>query len=301
MSIWESIYKYESTTIQNDNEYKDILDEIKKEYGYAVIEIWSNEYLEKLKNCNGYNFQKTNKNFDDLINEKMNVGDYSIWPLREELLKNENIFNFYYGNSEKSKAIEDEERSKIKNNYLNKKRKNSLVYCEENNASINLENYRKLFDEMQNKIKEYEKIIEKFKLMLLQKDKIIENEKKENYTLMEKLKELENSLIKNLKIRIIELENEIKLFRKHYNFSEGEKLIAIKFISSAQDINYSLISKNTEKFLKIEYILYEKYPKYTETVNYFLSKGNKINRNETLVQNNIKNNDIITVLINNID
>ena len=231
MSIWESIYKYESTTIQNDNEYKDILDEIKKEYGYAVIEIWSNEYLEKLKNCNGYNFQKTNKNFDDLINEKMNVGDYSIWPLREELLKNENIFNFYYGNSEKSKAIEDEERSKIKNNYLNKKRKNSLVYCEENNASINLENYRKLFDEMQNKIKAYEKIIEKFKLMLLQKDKIIENEKKENYTLMEKLKELENSLIKNLKIRIIELENEIKLFRKHYNFSEGEKLISIKFIS----------------------------------------------------------------------
>jgi len=301
MSIWESIYKYESTTIQNDNEYKDILDEIKKEYGYAVIEIWSNEYLEKLKNCNGYNFQKTNKNFDDLINEKMNVGDYSIWPLREELLKNENIFNFYYGNSEKSKAIEDEERSKIKNNYLNKKRKNSLVYCEENNASINLENYRKLFDEMQNKIKAYEKIIEKFKLMLLQKDKIIENEKKENYTLMEKLKELENSLIKNLKIRIIELENEIKLFRKHYNFSEGEKLIAIKFISNSQDINYSLISKNTEKFLKIEYILYEKYPKYTETVNYFLSKGNKINRNETLVQNNIKNNDIITVLINNLD
>ena len=37
-----------------------------------------------------------------------------------------------------------------------------------------------------------------------------------------------------------------------------------------------------------------------ETVNYFLSKGNKINRNQTLEQNNIKNNDIITLYINNL-
>ena len=118
---------------------------------------------------------------------------------------------------------------------------------------------------------------------------------------MEKLKELENVSIIYLKRRIIKLENEIKLFRKHYNFSEGEKLISIEFISSAQDINYSLISKNTEKFLKIEYILYEKYPKYMETVNYFLSGGNRVNRNKTLEQNNIKNNDIITLIMNNLD
>ena len=100
---------------------------------------------------------------------------------------------------------------------------------------------------------------------------------------------------------IIELENEIKLFRKYCNFSEGEKLISIKFISSEKDIDYSLIIKNTEIFLKIECMLYEKYPKYTETENYFVVGGNKINRGKTLKQNNIKNNDIITLIINNLD
>ena len=71
MSLWKSIYKYKSTTIQNDNEYKDIINEIKNKYGNSVIEIWSDEYLEKLKNCNGYYFQRVNKNFHDVINEKI--------------------------------------------------------------------------------------------------------------------------------------------------------------------------------------------------------------------------------------
>ena len=100
---------------------------------------------------------------------------------------------------------------------------------------------------------------------------------------------------------IIELENEIKLFKKYNNFSEGEKLISIKFISSEQDIDYSLITKNTEKFNKIENILYEKYPKYIETENFFVVGDNKINKHKTLEQNNINNNDIITLKINNID
>jgi len=100
---------------------------------------------------------------------------------------------------------------------------------------------------------------------------------------------------------IIELENEIKLFRKYNNFSEGEKLISIQIISAEQDIDYSLITKNTEKFSKIEDLLYEKYPKYVETENYFIVNGNKINRNKNLEANNIKNNDIITLIINNLD
>ena len=38
-----------------------------------------------------------------------------------------------------------------------------------------------------------------------------------------------------------------------------------------------------------------------ETVNYFLVGGNKINRSKTIEENNIKNNDIITLIINNLD
>ena len=46
-------------------------------------------------------------------------------------------------------------------------------------------------------------------------------------------------------------------------------------------------------------MIYEKYPKYRKTMNDFLVGENKINRNQTIEQNNIKNNDIITLIINN--
>ena len=97
------------------------------------------------------------------------------------------------------------------------------------------------------------------------------------------------------------MENEIKLFKSYYNFSEDEKLIKINFISTGQDIvNYSMIAKNTENFSKLEISLYQKYTKYLDSENYFLVNGNKINRQKTLEQNNIKNNDIITLVINNL-
>ena len=120
--------------------------------------------------------------------------------------------------------------------------------------------------------------------------------------LNKKLKEFQNISKNNLDINnIIELKNEIKLFREYNNFSEGEKLILINFASSEKDINYSLIIKNTEIFSKIETMLYNKYPKYTETENYFLVGGNRINRHKTLEKNNIANNGIITLYINNFD
>ena len=187
-------------------------------------------------------------------------------------------------------AVRFEENLEINHKFLNKKRK-------ENNDSINLGKYKEL--DFKNKIKELEKKLKNLKLELLQKDEIILKEKQQNSILSQKLKESEN-LSKNNFQNKMELENEIKLFRKYYNFSEGEKLISIKFISGVQDINYPIITKNTEKFIKLEYILYEKYPKYMETVNYFLSGGNKINRNQTLEQNNIKNNDIIALYTNNL-
>jgi len=153
-----------------------------------------------------------------------------------------------------------------------------------------------------NKINELEKYIKKLELKIKVRDKIINEEKIKNENLNKKIKELENKSNKNLEINnIIELKNEIKLFREYNNFSEGEKLISIKFGSEKQDIDYSMIIKNTEIFSQIEIMLYKKYPKYTETENYFLVSGNRVNRHKTLQDNNIKNNDIITLYINNFD
>ena len=156
--------------------------------------------------------------------------------------------------------------------------------------------------EYKNKINELEKYIKDLELKIKEKDIIINEEKLKNENLNKIIKELQSISNNNPQNNnILELENEIKLFRKYNNFSEREKLISIKFISGEQDIDYTLITKNTEKFSKIEIQLYEKYPKYIETENFFVVGGNKINRNKTLEQNNINNNDIITLLINSFD
>jgi hypothetical protein len=65
--------------------------------------------------------------------------------------------------------------------------------------------------------------------------------------------------------------------------------------------NYTIIAKNNDKFSKIEDILYEKYPNYKESDNYFIFKGNKVKRNKTLEENNIKDNDIIMLSTNDFD
>jgi len=78
-------------------------------------------------------------------------------------------------------------------------------------------------------------------------------------------------------------------------------LILIKFISVNQEINFNIIAKNTEIFSKIEVILYEKYPKYVDSENFFLVNGNRINRHRSLKDNKIKNNDVITLQIEHFD
>ena len=78
-----------------------------------------------------------------------------------------------------------------------------------------------------------------------------------------------------------------------YILDKNEKLMTIIFISFEEDIHYSLICKNTDKFNKIENLLYEKYPEYEESENYFTVNGNKIIKSKTIEQNKINNSDII--------
>ena len=94
----------------------------------------------------------------------------------------------------------------------------------------------------------------------------------------------------------MELEEEIKKFKSFF-LTQGEQLISVKFISVDQNINFTVIAKNTDNFARLEEKLYNKYPSYKDTENYFLVNGYKINRHRTLEENKIKNNDVITLML----
>lgn len=135
-----------------------------------------------------------------------------------------------------------------------------------------------------------------------------------NRKLLKKIKELENNKkttgnVSSLNEKIINLYDELKikdqkieklekaLKRYPIELSENEKLMSIIINSSDQKIQHSIICKNTDKFIKIEAILYKEYPEYEELSNYFLSNGKKISKFKTLEENKIKNSDIITLFL----
>ena len=71
----------------------------------------------------------------------------------------------------------------------------------------------------------------------------------------------------------------------------------IIFQSINESINYAFICKNTDRFNNIENMLYDKYPEYLDTENYFTVNGIKINKSRTMEQNKIKYSDIIILNI----
>ena len=101
--------------------------------------------------------------------------------------------------------------------------------------------------------------------------------------------------IEELNNQIKEKNNEINILKNKYSDDEfkeilpGEKIISVLFTSSDYKINYSLPCKDSTLFVKMEEKLYEEFPEYKETDNYFLVNGNKVKRFKTIKENNIKN------------
>ena len=156
------------------------------------------------------------------------------------------------------------------------------------------------------RIKELEKIIKiKSEKKLKERSNIAVNKIDEGnnliFELNEKLKNLNNTFYSNInKDKIKELYEEIRAKDKIIsNFpvklSAGEQLLSVIFVSLDQKIHYSAICKNTDKFSKIENLLYDAFPEYKESENQFFVNGNKVNKYKSLDFNKIKNNDIITL------
>ena len=143
----------------------------------------------------------------------------------------------------------------------------------------------------------------------------IDNLKKQNFDLKKKIQLLENNKNNNTNIdnnRVIEsLEEQLKIRdniikelkeingKNKNDLNYIDNLIPVIFQSIDYKIHYAFICKKTDKFHIIEEKLYEKYPEYIESENYFTVNGIKINKYKTFEQNNIKYSDII--LLNKYD
>ena len=132
----------------------------------------------------------------------------------------------------------------------------------------------------------------------------LEEEKNKNKILTKKIEELKKELEKsNTEIKKMKESNSSINLGTYYSIKSinpGEKIIAVNFVSMGnQDINhYNLICKNVDLFVTLEARLYNDFPRYKEYNPYFTVNGRAIKRFKTMDENKIKNNDIISVFIN---
>jgi len=159
---------------------------------------------------------------------------------------------------------------------------------------INEMNFYKMEKLMEKK--EDKKINELEEKLNQMKQEII-NLKQENL----RLKKIENDYNAS-KLEVLELHKDLRTKEKElkelksklpFELNKDETLLTIIFISLDQKLHYSLLCKNTSRFNTIENILYEKFPEYRKTENYFISNGRTINKSMTLEENKIKSSDVI--------
>ena len=136
---------------------------------------------------------------------------------------------------------------------------------------------------------------------------VLNNEKIKVKELNDKIKKYEKSNNEYIKI-IKELEELIKSKNAEINnlkndnneittIKPGEKIIALFFTSTLQDIHIPIPCKTTDTFVKIEEKIYNEYPKYKDYNTYLTVNGNVIKRFKTIDENKIKDGNVIIIKI----
>ena len=146
------------------------------------------------------------------------------------------------------------------------------------------------------KIKDLEKSLEnKEKDLVVKNMKISELNAKiqqlENLINTNNNQDLINELLKKLELK----EKEIQEIKSNCHLSRGEKIISIIFSPMDQQFVQSFVCKNTDKFEKLEQLLYKEIPDYfkNEVQYFFVVNGLRIDRYKTLDENGIRNSSVI--------
>ena len=190
--------------------------------------------------------------------------------------------------------------SKINLEINEKKNESEKPKSEDNQKYINQieELKRQLLEEKENnnKLKSENKKLEQENIDFKKKSEE-ELEKFQNY-----INQLKNELInknKEIKNYILEI-NELKENKNEITtIKPGEKIFSVLFMSQGSNeiVNYSMTCKNTELFVRLEERLYEDYPQFKKKEPVFMVDTRRILRFQTLDENKIKRNDIISLFV----
>ena len=276
----------------SSNDFKEIKNHIKRSksnIGYRGEET-GNNYQLSIATLNHFNkliYKENKENFNAIRIKNKDSDKIFKTNIKEINQTEENIYPTKYYNvfrsSKKNKRISC---SRVKSSHNDLENINKNLKKENENLKKKINDYKKKLNEANEKLQEKEKIIAKNKKEIEELKKIIEE--KENS--LNKCLEEKNKLINDIE----------KLKTSIPNKSSEEKLISIVFLSSDENICYPVICKNTDIFIKIENLIYEKYPEYKDTKKEFFINGNKFNKNGSLEENNIKDKSVISLQINKI-
>ena len=105
----------------------------------------------------------------------------------------------------------------------------------------------------------------------------------------------EISILKEENINLKQENKTMKEIISRYPFKllKNEFMLTLIIMTKDEKVIFSLICKNTDKFIKIQEKFYKKYPEYLENKGTFKINSHLIQNNKTLEESNIKDNDII--------
>ena len=178
------------------------------------------------------------------------------------------------------KEIKEEIKKEISNNNEIEKLKRELETEKKKNKQL---------QDTINQLKQNHNIeIEKYKKDI---NKLVEKNKE-----LEKLLEEKNKEINDYIFKLSNSNNNEQLI----SFKTGDKIIAVLFMTQGnQDIyNYTMPCKTSDLFVRLEERLYHDYPKYRNFETFFMVNARRIFRFKSLEENQIKNNDIISLFTN---
>ena len=122
----------------------------------------------------------------------------------------------------------------------------------------------------------------------------IKNDNNQTINSMDDMKVKFEKIISETDKEISELKN--KLSNNNFNLEKGEKQISIIISTVDENVNYSIICKNTDKFKKIEEQFYSEFPEYRDNKKTFTLNGEKIYSDKSIDENKIKMNSNIILL-----